>query len=325
MYDKPHLSYEKQLRLLEERGVTLTDTDAHIKALKLFGYYRLSAYFYPFREMIPVAERETPFNFRSNIFKDGTQFDHALALADFDSRLRKMLFEGLEIVEIALRTKIAYRAGRIDPLIHIKKDRLNEQACNKTIGDPALGKTAYSQWIEKYRTMCDQAKTEDFFQHFKVKYDDELPIWIAAEVFDFGGLSRLYNLLPHKLQSAIAKEFGVNTGAVFAGWVTSLNYMRNKVAHHSRLWNRNMTYALKTPHENQVNPRIRHLIGLGRDLNTVYDYMAVLTFLISEIAPEKRWNLRVKETMKKFPSVPDLTPESEMGFPEGWRELDLWK
>ncbi|MFS0217212.1 Abi family protein, partial [Corynebacterium striatum] len=319
---KPHLSFAKQLDLLESRGVALVDRARHVSDLKYYGYYRLSAYFYPFRRLVPQEECSSPFSFRGDEFLDEVQFDDAVNLAKFDSRLRRTAFEGLEHIEVALRTRVAYHAGRVDPFIHLTRSALDEKECSKLVGEEQS--QAYVEWERKYETLCLQAKSEDFIKHFNSKYGDCLPIWIAVEVMDFGGLVRLFGLLPPKTRSAIAKEFGVSNGNVLKSWVICLNYMRNKVAHHSRLWNRTMTYALRTPDTAQVDQPLHHLAAEKRNLNTVYDYLAIVTYLLSKVDRDLMWHRRVKETMKKSPKVPHLSLEEEMGFPSNWQQLSLW-
>lgn len=49
-YSKPWLSYNDQLTLLESRGLLITDRAAALEYLERIGYYRLSGYWYAFRE-----------------------------------------------------------------------------------------------------------------------------------------------------------------------------------------------------------------------------------------------------------------------------------
>ena len=49
-YQKPFLSFEAQLQLLKARGLGVTDEATAVDYLRRIGYYRLSAYWYPFRE-----------------------------------------------------------------------------------------------------------------------------------------------------------------------------------------------------------------------------------------------------------------------------------
>ena len=49
-YQKPWLTYEEQLEKLKQRGMIITDEAAAVNYLERIGYYRLSAYWFPFRE-----------------------------------------------------------------------------------------------------------------------------------------------------------------------------------------------------------------------------------------------------------------------------------
>ena len=48
--NKPALEFEQQIRLLAERGIVFNDIDDATKKLSHISYYRLSAYWYPFRQ-----------------------------------------------------------------------------------------------------------------------------------------------------------------------------------------------------------------------------------------------------------------------------------
>lgn len=79
------------------------------RVLKTVGYYRLPAYVYPFRELLPENEeqRESPVQYRSETIRPGTTFAHVAALWLFDRRLRLVCLDALETVEIGVRTKVA--------------------------------------------------------------------------------------------------------------------------------------------------------------------------------------------------------------------------
>ncbi|MGV6827399.1 MAG: Abi family protein, partial [bacterium] len=49
-YSKPWQSYEEQLDLLISRGLAVTDRPKALEYLQRIGYYRLSGYWFPFRE-----------------------------------------------------------------------------------------------------------------------------------------------------------------------------------------------------------------------------------------------------------------------------------
>ena len=49
-YAKPWKSYADQLNQLIDRGMVVTDRDRALDCLKRIGYYRLSGYWFAFRE-----------------------------------------------------------------------------------------------------------------------------------------------------------------------------------------------------------------------------------------------------------------------------------
>ncbi|MFK0572926.1 hypothetical protein [Endozoicomonas sp.] len=49
-YSKPWISYQEQLDRLKQRGLVVTDDDKALSYLERIGYYRLSGYWFPFRE-----------------------------------------------------------------------------------------------------------------------------------------------------------------------------------------------------------------------------------------------------------------------------------
>ena len=55
-YSKPHLTYAQQLAQLRGRGLECGQTDVAENVLRTVGYYRFSAYAYPFRELLPTGE-----------------------------------------------------------------------------------------------------------------------------------------------------------------------------------------------------------------------------------------------------------------------------
>jgi len=54
-YSKPWLSYEDQLARLKQRGLAVTDDAKALDYLARIGYYRLSGYWFPFRERTEVC------------------------------------------------------------------------------------------------------------------------------------------------------------------------------------------------------------------------------------------------------------------------------
>ena len=82
--------------LLKSRGLIISDEAKAVRYLESIGYYRLSAYMYPFLK-IPKETHQ---------YKDGTTFQQVLNLYRFDKKLRMLLLNEIEKVEIAIRRAI---------------------------------------------------------------------------------------------------------------------------------------------------------------------------------------------------------------------------
>jgi len=80
-YGKPHLPYEEQVDLLIRRGLVCADSASTLFWLKRIGYYRLSAYFIPFKDAA------------TGIFRPGTTFEQVIDLYRFDADLRRLVRE----------------------------------------------------------------------------------------------------------------------------------------------------------------------------------------------------------------------------------------
>ena len=110
-YTKPQLTYEEQVDKLIERGLGVPDRSAATALLQSVGYYRLSAYVYPFRVPLPEDGR-TASHTRSEKVLEGVTLDHVWKVWEFDRKLRLLVLDATEVIEAGLRTQIAYVLGR---------------------------------------------------------------------------------------------------------------------------------------------------------------------------------------------------------------------
>jgi len=94
-YTKIALSFADQVRLLESRKLIVEDRAATEETLSHISYYRLSAYFRPFR----IQDSED---------FDGASFSDILAVYRFDKELRSLIDDALETIEIHFRTRLTY-------------------------------------------------------------------------------------------------------------------------------------------------------------------------------------------------------------------------
>ncbi|MCL1899462.1 MAG: Abi family protein [Promicromonosporaceae bacterium] len=321
-YEKRHLNYAEQVDLLRSRGLAIADEGVAVRALKRIGYYRLSAYTYPLR-----AQNHGEGSRRSDGFVDGATFEDAVTLCDFDDRLRSVLLDGLQQLEVGLRVQIAYELGKLSAFGHLDRQYLDEKRCSERprpgSADADLGLDAHASWLRRYQRLQAEAKNEDFVKHFVLNYGARIPIGVATEFLTFGSVTRLYSLLKDREATRIARHLGVPQRDIVHGWLRSLNALRNDCAHNARIWNRATIYPPKRLSEPFSPALLTHLSG--GDNTRVYYLAALCAFFLLQIAPDSRWPGQFRTVMRKFSVVNGMTPENTMGFPEAWDDLDLWK
>lgn len=115
---KPWQSVNQQLTILESRGMTFIDKAKAEQILAHINYYRLSGYWYPFRQMMLDSSR-------SDNFIQDTTFENVLNIYLFDKQLRLLCLRALESIEMSVRTNIAYSLGRISPIAHFDKNNFD--------------------------------------------------------------------------------------------------------------------------------------------------------------------------------------------------------
>lgn len=289
-YPKRALAFEDQLALLEQRGLRIDDRARALQWLRRVSYYRLSAYFLPFKK----EER-----FRPNV-----EFNDIAGLYIFDRKLRLLALDAIDRVEVALRTAITYEiAHAYGPFGHV---------------DPAN----FSAGFDHARFMAELAMEESraketFAAHFRGKYTAEahLPVWMATELMSFGTVSLLYKTaLAPRIKKSIAADFGV-PDLFLASWLHTLSYVRNVCAHHKRLWNRELAIKPKIPTRSRT-------WGYAVPSNArLYSVLVVLRHMLQVVSPRCHWRTRLFALFDEHPSV----PLNAMHIPADWRAHPIWR
>lgn len=319
IYSKPHLSFEEQLRLLKDRGLQVTCDEQALQYLERLGYYRLSGYWYPLRQLRPAGSPQKSTSNRQDQFVVGAKFEDAVRLYVFDKKLRLLVLDAIERIEVAIRVDIAYRLGKKDTFAYTKPDLLHPHFTEKIRGE--TGQTAYALWSAKHEQLIHRSR-EDFAKYHKSKYGLPLPIWVAIELWDFGLLSTFYQGMRISDKAAIAALYGLADWRIMESWLRTINYARNIAAHHSRLWNKNLVDQPKLPPKGRLSA-FDPLIKDKRVRSRVYILLCVLAYLIHAICPNSSWSARLKALVHDFPKTLQIDIDS-MGFPPDWMQHTFW-
>lgn len=312
-YEKPPLTYKQQIDLLKNRGLIFADEDKAEYQLSNVNYFRLTAYMYPFRKNLGGKVVDE--------FRFGTTWKDVYNLYVFDRKLRILVFDAIEKIEVAIRTKMVYilshRYGS-----HWQDNQDIYTPCHSiTLNDGARRVIDVYSEIQKH--ISDQLhnnQAELFIEHYRDNYDEPKnpPSWMCVEVMYFNQLSRICsNLKERKDIVAIAKEFGLPPKE-FLSWLHTMNYVRNLCAHHARLWNRDFKIVPAMLKFSKTKEWISNPESVQR--SKVYYFLCMINYLLQTVNPNTSFSIRLKELISEY--SPKM---ASMGFPEKWMEEKIWQ
>lgn len=292
-FTKRPTTFAEQVKLLQQRGMTVIDPAQAEFYLQQLNYYRLGAYWLPFED-----------SHANHHFRAGTCFEDVLNLYIFDRELRLLVLDAIERVEVSVRTQWAYHLAHChSPHAHL---------------DVSLAFNA-QRWKGNLDKLSDEVHRSDevFIRHLLDTYSEPLPpVWAVCEVMSLGLLSRWYNNLgPMPTRRAIAAGYGLDE-KILESWLRHLSLVRNTCAHHSRLWNRDFTITPALPRSKPAG-LVQQLRQKSRKL---YNSLVILLYLMDRIAPNHHWRQRLKDLLAAH-----AIPMAAMDFPANWQNLPIWK
>lgn len=258
----------------------LNEEDA-LNALKNISYYRLKGYWWDMQS-----------NFEQHFFKSGSYFEDVIDRYNFDRELRLILFDAIEHIEIALRTKMIY---------HLSLKYVADWYLQKELFSDII---LYKSNLKKLKAEFEYSQ-EIFIQEHKEKYPEKEPeSWKILEIASLGTLSKIYKSINHQLpeKTIIAKEFGLNNQKELSSWIESIVYMRNIIAHHSRLWSRNM---VKRPIVN-IKPKIAWFDTMPSEVQIKKPFIIIscMIYLCDFIIPKNKIKSKILELISKNQNIP---------------------
>ncbi|MGE4457423.1 MAG: Abi family protein [Arcobacteraceae bacterium] len=298
LYTKEHKTFQEQLEKLLGRNLIVANKQYALSKLEHINYYRLSAYFLPYQ-----YEKESQ---NANLFLPETTFEEIIRLYYFDTELRKIIFEAIEVIEIYLRTQIAYyHSQKYGAFGYLDSNNLrtNYQAEFDALHQDIIK--------EKERSK------EVFIKHFQEKYNtSDLPIWSVVEIISFGSLSKLFMLLQENEQNQVIAKMGNINKVVFFKWFKALSSVRNACAHHSRLWNKTLGVGFEVPRKNPA------FTPLSQSSKKIFFALSVIEYILACIGEDEiDFKQKIKQLFQKYPHV----DKQAMGFVENWENLEIWK
>ena len=274
-----------------------------------------------FLQVLPAdADPKNPH--RLDIFETKTSFSDIARLYEFDRKLRTLIHDGMERIEVGLRTRISDRLALTDALSYL---------------DSALFRPEFdhSTWLDTALARVERAKKRDSaIKHYARKYG-EYPIWVLVEALDFSDISQLFDGMVLADQRAISESLGLvvdsdrltakQKGSYYrqdplARWCEQFTVLRNICAHHGRLWNRFLT-----PASTNALRTITDLSSLPKgQSDRIFGAILLMSFLLRQISPGTSWPNKVRHLIESEYLPLESRSITEMGIPQEWQKLSLW-
>lgn len=301
-YTKPALSFEQQAQRLLDRGLIAPSKDALVSRLKAVNYYRLSAYWYPFKVTDPASGVES--------FTPNTTFETIWRRYAFDRELRLLVMDAIERVEVAtLRTRMVEQFALLHGPFGYTEIRNFS---------PRFFQSDHTRLLSELDDAVNRSN-EEFVGRFRGKYTSEprLPLWIAVEVMTFGQLFTVFRNLDRAEQQTLSQQFGLYP-PVLVSWLHTLNFIRNACAHHARLWNRELPIR---PYIPDARHRPEWHTPFQFDNRFMFTVLTLLYDLQKRIDPQSNWKDHLEALLLNYPEI----PLNWMGFPPNWKNSPIWK
>jgi abortive infection bacteriophage resistance protein len=294
-YSKKPLSIASQIARLKQRGLVINDVPFAENKLSNISFYRLRAYTYPFQNNTDP----------NHPFTRTISFEEIIGFYEFDRDLRLLIFDAIERIEIALRTKIIYYYAMTHGSHWFENKSLFR---NQTYFSNDLAT------LDKEIGRSD----EEFIKHYKNAYTSPLrpPAWMSLEVATFTTLSKLFqNLSRSPEKKMVAKRFGVDL-LILENWMQVLSNVRNICAHHSRLYNRTFSQSLILPLKTFNNKWINNR---SIDNAKMYAVICAIFYLLDRIINDN-FKEKIKDLFCKYPDVKPVL----LNFPNNWQNEPIW-
>ena len=280
---KSPATYDEQISKLKEHGCLISNEKRVREILSGISYFRISAYFLPFRKS-------------NKSYVSGTTFERVYRLYEFDREMRRLLFSAVETIEVALRAKLSYYyAHKYGAVGYMDESNFNPKHNHR-----------------RFISMIDQSKKENsrllFVKHYQTKYMGEFPLWVIMELFTMGMLSSFYS-------DMLTKDKKLFTSAVYGenykdieSWLRCCTDLRNICAHYGRLYYRIFSAIPAGMKEVDENAERRL-------------FAAIL--VVKKLYPDKaKWSseifIQLHAIMDEYRDAISL---KHVGFPENWEEI----
>ena len=210
---KDPTTYEEQLNKLMVRGCSIDDPDFCTNVLSRVSYYRLSAYFLPYKR-------------KDNSYHSNISFEKIFRIYEFDRAVRDLVSSAVEEAEVNLRAKLSYHhAHKYGSLGYLDENTFS-------------ARHVHPEFIDRVTSAIRSNSTTPIVRHHMEKYGGLFPLWVIIELFTFGMLSYFFADLKKSDQNVLSQLISGSTSLNALSWLRCCTDLRNMCAHYGRLYYR---------------------------------------------------------------------------------------
>lgn len=279
--------------------------------LRVINYYRISA-------------------FRKHIHVTTPSYTDLRILYNFDRYLRDSLSRLLPGIEVYLKTSLArflstnygnYKSADselsgglayLDDSIYINKP-------NK-IKEVNLMRSIFAEELVK------KINKDNMITHHVIQYGGKIPIWVLFEEITLGQFSKFVSLLNDDVLKGWVNTILPKLPTSFCrsgikSWISTIQLLRNKVAHSSKVYGEHIPYNPKLLQED------KDMVGSDISDSNFYDtyqhtiFGGLLTVKIFyndlRLSDQESWN-HFLEKIKERICNSSVIKHEELGFPDNW-------
>ncbi|NMW65923.1 Abi family protein [Mobiluncus mulieris] len=279
---KPPLPLEQQIQAIKGKGFIVDNYQQASEFLAQVGYYRLRAYFLPFRHQ--------------DGYQPGISFRRITKLYEFDTELRTWLFRIIGDIECYTRNQIAtHLALAYGAECYMDADTFD------------VKRHRHEPYLKRIDSLIYENRNTSVVKHHRATYGGHFPIWVIIEFFSTGMLSFTYADLKRQDRKRIARA-AFNTGdQQLESWLRAFTELRNKCAHYTRLYFWRFTTVPRQPRDSRWKMD-----------NSLFSQL----YMLSRMHPNQHsWRKEISRLEGIIQLYQPYMGRSHLGFPRDWKAL----
>ncbi len=127
-------------------------------------------------------------------------------------------------------------------------------------------------------------------------------------------MSKYFQNMNGRYQKEIIQRLEFTNTATLKNWLVAINILRNKCAHHARIWNRASANPISLKGF-ETDPYFQRLNLSLEARRRIYGQAAVIWYFVRKIGPSSDWIKRFADLVDSKPAL-DPCPYTAMGFPD---------